>query len=81
MRQPAFYVEVGHGGMNGGIEFCGVPEGAMRQVVAFEVTPGPLDVVQLDGDPRACGQGGGGGFAGVDRPIVEHENNWLSLAS
>lgn len=60
----------------------------MRQVVAFEVTPGSFDVVQLrsiarqpfDGDPRARSQSSGAGFAGVDRPVVEHEDHWLSPA-
>ncbi len=64
MRRLAFLVEVLNSIPDARVEVGDVPERAVGQVVALEVTPGALNVVQLrgvarqplDGDPGPLGQ-------------------------
>ena len=75
--------------MNSAVEMIGVGEGLMREEVAFQVAPGSLDVIQfrgifwepLDGQPRPHGEGSLGGLAGMDRTVVEDEDDGFVLAA
>src|ERR671916_659189 len=77
----ALMVESRHGVVDGGVEVIGAAEGAVGEVVALQVAPRALDVVQLGGvpgqpldpEPRPRGEGFRAGLAGVDRPVVEHQ--------
>ncbi len=81
----ALTVHIGNRLVNGAIEMIGVGEGLVSKKVALEVAPGSLDVVQLrsvlrqpfDAQPRALGQRRPGGFAGMDRAVVENEDDRL----
>lgn len=66
-----------------------IGEGLMREEVTFQIAPGPLDVVEFrgifrqpfDGQPIARREGGLRGFAGMDRAVVEHEDDGLVRAA
>src|SRR3712207_6039208 len=77
-------VELGDRVVDGAVEVIRASKGLVGQVVTLQIAPQGLDVVQLrgvfrqplDGEPvRALGQGGAGRLAGVDRPVVEHEDD------
>ena len=70
--------------MDGLIEILGIGESLMGEMTGFEIAPHPFDVVEfgcvfgqpLDREPMgAGGKRGGGCFAGVDRPVVEHDDH------
>src|SRR5260370_3617741 len=73
--------------MDSAVEMIGVSEGLMREEVAFQIAPGPLDVVQLrgifrqpfDGEPISGGQSGARGFAGMDGTVIEHQDDRFVL--
>jgi hypothetical protein len=81
----ALAVHIGNCPVNGTIEMIAIGEGLMREKVTLEVAPGSLDVVQLgsifrqpfDRQPRARGPRRPRGFAGMDRTVVENENDRL----
>lgn len=60
-------------------------EGSVGQMVAFEIAPASLDVIEfgrvlgqpLDGEPGSGGERLGAEFAGVDRTVVEHDHRRL----
>src|SRR5689334_16993864 len=76
-------VEGEHGMVDGGVEVVRVAERAVGQVVALQVAPGTLDVVQLrrvlreplDGEPGPRGQRLPARLARVDRAVVEHQHH------
>ena len=64
------------------VEMSGIPEGLVREAVAFQVLPAALDVVEFDGvfgQPFRCkpvialGERRQGRFAPVHRPVVEND--------
>ena len=76
--------------VDGMVEVVDVGEGAIGEVVALEIAPASLDVVQLrcifgqplDGEPRPLGHRLGRQLAGVDRPVVHDDDQRLeALAS
>jgi hypothetical protein len=81
MRLP-LVVETGDSVRNGSGESGGIGEGAIGELMLFEVAPAPFDVVQLRGvfrqpfesEPGALGEGLCGQLACVDRPVVEHRD-------
>src|SRR5918912_889712 len=73
-----------NGAMDFLIEMIGGLEGSVGQTMTLEVAPASLDVVEfgrvfrqpLDGQPRrARGERLGGGLAGVDRAVVEDQDD------
>src|SRR6202163_1684033 len=74
--------------MDSAVEMIGVGEGLMSEEVAFQIAPGPLDVVQLrgifrqpfDGEPISEGQSGPPSFAGMDRTVIEHQDDRFVLS-
>src|SRR5919107_370552 len=80
----ALGVELGDRAVDGAVEVIRTGEGLVGKMVPLQIAPYGLDVVQLrsvfrqplDGEPvRPFGQGGGGRLAGVDRAVVEHEDD------
>ena len=79
----ALVVHVGDALMDSAVEMIGVGEGLVSEEVALEVTPGSLNVVQLGGmfrqpfdlEPGPRRQGGPGSLAGMDRAIIEDEDD------
>jgi hypothetical protein len=79
----AFEVHVGNSQVDGAIEMIDVAEGLMGEEVALQIAPGSLDVVQFRGifrqpfdrQPSLRSERGAGGFAGVDRAIIEHQDD------
>src|ERR1700686_2497814 len=75
--------------MDSAVEMIDIGEGLMREEVAFQIAPGSLDVVQFrsvfrqpfDGQPIAHGERSLRGFAGMDRAVVEHEDDGLVRAA
>src|ERR1700681_2194032 len=71
--------------MDGVVEMIDISEGLMREEVAFSIGPGSLDIVEFrgifrqpfDGQPTPRGKRGARGLAGMDRAIVEHEDDGL----
>ena len=71
----ALLVEPVDGAVDCTVEIIGIDEGAVGEVVAFEVAPATLDLVQLrrilrqplDGEPRPVGERLGRDLAGVAR--------------
>src|SRR3712207_9042021 len=70
--------------VDGAVEVLRASEGLVGEVVPLQVAPDGSDVVQLrgvlrqplDGEPmRPLGEGGAGRLAGVDRAVVEHEDD------
>ena len=85
----AFAIEIGDGGMNGLFERLSVGEGLVGEVMALEVAPDRLDVVEFgrvfrqpfDGQPvRPGGECGEGELAGMDRAIVLDQDDRLGLS-
>ena len=83
----AFGIEITDRLVNGIGEIPTIGEGLVGQMVALQVTPYPLDGIELrsvlrqplDGEPgRAGGQGGSCRLAGMDRAIVEDEPDRLA---
>ena len=78
----ALAVEGLDGLVDGDVEGVGVAEGAVGEVVALQVAPGPLDVVQLgrvlrqplDREPGPRRQRLPARLARVDRAVVEHQD-------
>jgi hypothetical protein len=68
--------------VDGPVEGIGIIEGAVGQLVLLEVAPAAFDVVQFrrvfrqpfDGQPWSGGQSLGGDLAGMDRTVVEHDD-------
>src|SRR3954466_1013330 len=86
----SFGVELHDGLMDGAIEVFRSPERLMSEVMPLQVAPETLDVVQLrsifrqplDGEPvGALGEGGAACLAGVDRGVVEDQNEGLDRNS
>src|SRR3712207_6811247 len=80
----ALGVERGNRILDGAVEVLGAGEGLVRQAMPLQVAPEGFDVVQfwgvfrqpLDGEPvRPRGEGSARCPAGVDRAVVEHEDN------
>lgn len=78
-------VSVLHGVVDCPFEVVRVGESLMRQLGLFKRFPGWLDVVEFRGvfwqplnrEPMgAVGKCGPGQFAGVNRAVVEHQNDW-----
>ena len=77
-------VETGDGIMDRAFESVEIGDGAIGQIMLLEVAPASFDVVQFggvfrqpfEGEPRPLGKGFCGQLAGVDRPIVEHRDQW-----
>src|SRR3954467_6633111 len=75
-------VEGVDGAVDGEVELAGVAEGAVGQVVALQVAPGALDVVQLgrllreplDREPGPRGERPPARLARVDRAVVERQH-------
>lgn len=65
------------------IEIFDRAEGAVGQMMAFEIAPAALDVVEFRGvlgqpfdtQPWPIGKGFGGELAGVNRAVIEHEHD------
>ena len=82
-------VEGEHGMVEGGVEVVHVAERAVGQVVALQVAPGTLDVVQLrrvlreplDREPGPRGQRLPARLARVDRAVVERQHHRPILAA
>jgi len=78
-----FAVEFDDRVLDGKFEVFDGWKGAVGEEVALEITPGPLDVVQLgrvfrqplDGQPGSCGDRRMGEPAGMDRAVVEHQHD------
>jgi len=72
-------VEPGDGRMETTVEFIGIHEGAVGEVVPLEIAPTMLDRIQLrrilgqplKREPWSLGEGSGRKLAGMDRPVVE----------
>src|SRR6266851_2483391 len=85
----ALVVHVGDALMDSAVEMIGVGEGLVSEEMALEVTPGSLDVVQLRGifrqpfdlEPGPRRQGGPGSLAGMDRAIIEDEDDGFLVAA
>src|SRR5580700_774732 len=86
----SFGVQARYSGVNGLIEIVAVGEGLVSQMMGFEIAPHGLDVVEFgrvlgqpfDGEPMgAGGEGGDGGLAHVDRPVIEHNDDRLDRES
>src|SRR3954453_14142022 len=81
-------VEGVNSSMDGEIELDGVAEGAVGQVVALQVAPGALDVVQLrrvlreplDREPGARGERLPARLARMDRAVVQDQGDRPLLA-
>jgi CheY-like chemotaxis protein len=82
----SFGVERDDGLMDRAVEVIRAGEGLVSQVMPLQVAPDPFDVVQLrsvfrqplDREPvSALGEGGTGGFAGVDRAVIQDEHDRL----
>src|SRR5712692_1019758 len=79
----ALVVHVGDALMDSAVEMIGVGEGLVSEEMALEVTPGSLDVVQFRGifrqpydlEPGPRRQGGPRSRAGMDRAIIEDEDD------
>src|SRR4051794_2890163 len=82
-------VEGVNSSMDGEIELDGVAEGAVGQVVALQVAPGALDVVQLrrvlreplDREPGARGERLPARLARMDRAVVQDQGDRPILAA
>ena len=82
-------VHVGNALMDSAVEMIDVGEGLMREEVAFQIAPGSLDVVQFrsvfrqpfDGQPIAHGERSLRGLAGMDRAVVENQDDGLVWAA
>lgn len=80
-----FLIEVSDGFPDGAVQFIGVGERPMRQMMPLEIAPAHFDVVEfrrvtrqpLDSDPRTRGERCHAGFRGVDWAVVEHQDNWF----
>src|SRR4051794_3292122 len=85
----ALAVEGVNSPVDGEIELDGVAEGAVGQVVALQVAPGALDVVQLrrvlrepfDREPGARGERLPARLARVDRAVVQDQGDRPILAA
>ena len=85
-----FEVQGLEGVMDGPVEDVPVGEGLMGEIVGFQVSPDGFDVVEIGrvfGPPLnakpmvAGGQRGPGLLAGMDRAVVEHDDDGsLALA-
>src|SRR5215203_1117119 len=82
----SFGVERDDGLMDRAVEVIRAGEGLVSQGMPLQVAPDPFDVVQLrsvfrqplDREPvSALGEGGTGGFAGVDRAVIQDEHDRL----
>src|SRR3954451_23807755 len=82
----SFGIEFHHGVLDGAVEVFRSREGLMGEVMPLQVAPETLDVVQLRGvfrqplDPEpvgALGERGAACLAGVDRTVVEDQNEGL----
>ena len=81
----SFGIEFPDGLVDGEVELVGVAEGAVGQVVALQVAPGALDVVQLrrvlrqplDREPGPRGERPPARLARVDRAVVERQHHRL----
>jgi hypothetical protein len=80
----ALCVECGDRVVDGAVEVLGAGEGLLGQMMLLQIAPEGLDVVQLrgvfrqpfDGEPvRPLGEGGARRLAGVDRTVIEHEDD------
>jgi hypothetical protein len=75
-------VETGDGVRNGAFESVGIGEGAVGELMLFEVAPASLDIIQLgggfrqpfEGEPGTLGEGAGCQLATMDRPVVENSD-------
>jgi len=75
-------IEAGDSVRDGAGESVRIGEGAVGELMLFEVAPASFDVVQFggvlwepfEGEPGALGKGAGCQLAGVDRPVVEDRN-------
>ncbi len=85
----SFLIEAIDGGGDGGVELFDRSKGLMGEEVAFEIAPGAFDIIEfgrvfgqpLDGKPGAFGERGSAQLAGVDRAVVEHQNDRFGGAS
>src|SRR5713101_2760603 len=81
----SFVIELIDGAGDSGIELIDGPEGLVSEEVALEVAPGAFDVIELrgvfrqplDGQPGALVEGGATELAGVDRAVVEDQDDGL----
>jgi hypothetical protein len=82
----SFGIEFPDGIVDGLIEVFRSGEGLVSEVMPLQVAPDPFDVVQLrsvfrqplDREPvGALGEGGASRLAGVDRTVVEDQNEGL----
>lgn len=79
----SFAIELFDGELDGGIELFDGSECLVSEKVSLEVAPGALDVVELrgvlgqplDGQPGSFGDGGAIELAGMDGPVVEHQDD------
>ena len=80
---PPFAVEIADGLMDDGFEVVEIPEGAMGEEMALQVAPRSFDPVQfrdvfrqpLHGQPGAFRERRRRGPAGVDRSVVQHQDD------
>src|SRR5215212_11028552 len=85
----ALLVEPVDGPVDCTVEIIGIDEGVVDEVVAFEVAPATLDLVQLrrilrqplDGEPRPVGERLGRDLAGVDRAVIHDDDQRLVALS
>jgi hypothetical protein len=75
-------VEAGDSIRDGAGKSIDIGEGAISELMLFEVTPASFDVIQFggvfrqpfEGEPEALGKGAGCQLASVDRPVVENRD-------
>ena len=86
----ALRVELGDCVLDGAVEVIGTGERLVSEVMPLQVAPEHLDIVQLRGILRqpldrepggARGEGGASRLAGVDRTVVEDQNEGLDRAA
>jgi hypothetical protein len=72
--------------LDGAIKSLGVDEGLVGEMMGLEIAPDNLDVVEFGSvfgqpfDSEPMGAGGerrGRGFAHMDRPVIEHDDDRL----
>ena len=82
----SFGIKLGDSLVNGAVEVIRAGERLMSEVMPLQVAPDPFDIVQLRGVCRqpldrepvgTRGKGGASRLAGVDRTVIEDQNEGL----
>jgi hypothetical protein len=89
MVDPPLLVQVVDRFVDGDVEHDRIVESLMGKVRALQIPPAPFNVIEfrcvtrepLHGSPVSHGERAGAGLRGVDRPFVEHQDNWFHFSS